>query len=132
MSVLVRNVTRETYAKLGKQFIASNDNTGFVIALRKVRKGDTNHPATVKQWGAWFAYFQSKGISTKFMETRDYYTVPAEWPHQFDADAPVSADYSVGEEFSRRHHKERARLKLVAEQKTVPARQPLDAGPDLT
>ena len=117
MTQLVRGVTRETYQKLGKQFIASNDNIGFVIARRRVTKGDTQYPPTLQQWGAWRSYFQGKGISTRFMETRDYYTVPTEWPHQFDADAPVSADYAIGDEFYSRHHRERARLKDAAAQK---------------
>lgn len=83
-------VTADNYAMLGSQFIANNSGRGFVIARRNVSYKDIE--ATPRQWAAWIGYLKRIGYSTGQIETRGYCTVPAEWPHAFDASAKFQDD----------------------------------------
>lgn len=97
---LARDVTAETYAVKAKAFILANDNVGFVIAIQDTAKADA---ITARQWGAWLSYFKRLGIKgyPALMERLGYFTVPAEWPHLFDADATVQSDNAAADGFER-------------------------------
>jgi hypothetical protein len=101
---LVSGVTNETYAKLGSRFIAAHDGEGFLIALKEGKSHGVEYHPTLQQWGAWLSYFRRKNIPTRFMKTRDYWTVPAEWPHLFDTEASIQSDMEAGWHFENRSH----------------------------
>lgn len=44
-----------------------------------------------EQWRAWHGYFQSKGLAmlVEMMDNGHERTVPTDWPHDFDGDAPT-------------------------------------------
>ena len=60
---------------------------GFVI--RGIAPEDQGTP-TPAQWKAWLDWFYAKGIPTTFARKRMVYTVPCEWPEQFDPSWPAS------------------------------------------
>lgn len=99
---LVHDVTEENYQHVGSAFIGMFG--GAIIALADGRRNDLDWKATPKQFGAWYAYFKRKGIETKFMMEQgrkgNPWTVPAPWPHEFDADATVQEDYTAGQYFA--------------------------------
>lgn len=97
---LVSGVTKDNYASLASAFIGQNEG-GFVIALRPMKKQGEDFSASVKQFGAWHSWLKSLGYQTKLMDDRGYYTVPAEWPHLFSTEATVQVDMRVGEQFER-------------------------------
>lgn len=108
---LVHGVTAENYRDLGKAFIGMQGH-GFLIALRKGKTQGVEYEQSLRQWGAWLVYFHDKGIKTTFMQSREFYTVPAEWPHLFDGDATVQGDMVAGEEFERHIHRKWATEKI--------------------
>ncbi|TXH51317.1 MAG: hypothetical protein E6Q97_18660 [Desulfurellales bacterium] len=134
-------ITAETYARRGSEFIAQAGK-GFAISLYASRKAGQDLPATPKQWGAWLAYFRSKGIPYAWMARQRVVTVPAEWPHQFDADATAEGDKEAAEDFYREHAaREEARKRRAkgndlfetagaADAKTMAARFRDEAGKD--
>jgi hypothetical protein len=109
-SFLASNVTRENYTSKASDFVKVAGE-GFIIALREGKVQNLDYDATPKQWGAWRAYFVARKINTAFMDKQGNdgkpYTVPAEWPHLFDADATVQDDYAAGEYFISRRRPER-------------------------
>lgn len=109
MADLVRNVTGENYGQLGSDFIAVNGGTGFIVALRDGQAQGVEYMQTLRQWGAWYAYFVRIKHKAFAMLKREYYTVPAEWPHLFDATATFLQDVDVGAEFERRYRAKLAR-----------------------
>lgn len=92
---LVIGVTKDNYGEKGSKFIELNGKKGFVISRHGAQKGKDVFAPTLKQWAAWRRYFVGKGIDVRWFDTRDYYTVPAEWPHLFDAEATVAGDYAA-------------------------------------
>lgn len=114
MAEALRNITAETYAKAGKAFIGVQGH-GFVVALEAKRIEGDLLPASLRQWGAWRAYFLRKKISHGIMERKGYYTVPAEWPHQFDADASMLDDMEAGQVFEREFRAQQARERSMAD-----------------
>ena len=77
-------ITCHNFIEIGKAFMYAQDNSGFVIA----REAGHDYPVTLREWGAWMAWRKSKNLSRKFADKQGYYTVPARWPHLFDADWP--------------------------------------------
>jgi hypothetical protein len=108
---LASGVTGETYARLGSQFIQARGH-GFVIAKRNIpakRDGDGEDvKATPRQWGAWLAYLAHIGYRNNHLLKADYWTVPAEWPHLFDASASVVDDYQAADDYERAQAFERS------------------------
>ena len=109
---LVHGVTRENWPLIARQFIGANG--GFVLGLEAGEVQGVPIPQTPRQWGAWRAYFKKKGIPTTFMDAKakataenrtsvnpHCWTVPAEWPHMFDAEATVQEDHEAGNWFMR-------------------------------
>lgn len=102
----------ETYQKLGGAWIATNG--GFVLGLAEGELQGVKIPQTPRQWGAWRAYFKDRGIPTAFMDAKakltaenkltknpHCWTVPTEWPHEFDTEATVQGDHEAGNWFMR-------------------------------
>lgn len=102
----------ETYKKLGGAWIATKG--GFVLGLAEGELQGVKIPFTPRQWGAWRAYFKERGIPTSFMDAKakltaenkltknpHCWTVPTEWPHEFDTEATVQGDHEAGNWFMR-------------------------------
>lgn len=100
------------YAKLGAARI--KERGGFVLGLAEGECQGETIPFTPRQWGAWRAYFKARGIKTTFMDAKakataenklaknpHCWTVPAEWPHEFDSEATVQGDHEAGNLFMR-------------------------------
>jgi len=102
-------VTADNYPAKAKAFILAHGNQGFVVANRPTA---TTHVSavTLRQWGAWLSYFRSIGKKgyPELMERQGYFTVPAEWPHLFDADATVQGDNQAADGYEARE-RERVR-----------------------
>lgn len=105
-------ITPEAYTKLAGQHI--RERGGFVLGLEEGECQGVKIPFTPRQWGAWRAYFKERGINTTFMDSKALataankltvnphcWTVPTEWPHEFDAEATVQGDHEAGNWFMR-------------------------------
>lgn len=92
-------MTAENYGTIGRAFIGLKG--AFVVALEETKVQHDIFPATLRQWGAWRAYFRRVKIPTRLMEAKKIYTVPAEWPHMFDAGASMADDFDAGINFER-------------------------------
>lgn len=55
----------------------------------------TNGENRMREFGAWVAYFKHLGMPTRWFEEREAITVPARWPHMFDAEREVQTDYAA-------------------------------------
>lgn len=102
----------ETYLTMGKAWIATKG--GFVLGLEEGECQGVRFGQSPRQWGAWRAYFRERGIKTTFMDAKilatannrqtvnpHCYTVPTEWPHEFDSEATVQGDHEAGNWFMR-------------------------------
>lgn len=106
MTALATGVTGENYGDKGHAFIVANAGKTAVVLQRASSRlrdaaGDplALTPERIRQWGAWLAYFGRIGYNTRFMRQRDFYTVPAAWPHEFDAEATMLGDYAAGDDY---------------------------------
>jgi hypothetical protein len=93
----VTDVTAQNYSDLAIAFMRQNGGVGFVICRRECPINGQSElgKATPAQWAAWRAYFARLGVKLTLMDGRDYYTVPAEWPHLFDALATIGDDHAA-------------------------------------
>lgn len=98
---LASGVTSESFAKLGSAFVAARGG-GFLIALANGESQGQKYTQTLKPWGAWLAYRKRKKLPLAAMNIARYFTVPAEWPHLFDADTWEPEDNMAGAEFETR------------------------------
>lgn len=105
-------MTPEAYLAMGKAWIATKG--GFVLGLEAGECQGVAFGQSPRQWGAWRAYFKERGIKTTFMDAKALataankqtvnphcYTVPTEWPHEFDSEATVQGDHEAGNWFMR-------------------------------
>lgn len=113
----VTGVNRNTYATLAKEFILARGDTGFLIATKFTRTKGSVTEKTTDEWGAWLAYFFRMGIKTALMEAKGYYTVPSQWPHEFDENAPPEDDYEAAGHHRRVLHR---RIAQEAEDRLTP------------
>lgn len=90
------DITAENYAEKAKAFITLKGSSALV-ACRSGSCQGVRYEADLKRWGAWLSYFKWLKCKTHFMESREFYTVPADWPHQFDAGMTMEADVEAGE-----------------------------------
>lgn len=106
---LVRNITRETYTKAAVAFCEMNDGMAYEVSLEPYLREHNSVSATEREWGAWYAYFAAKGISTRVMkwqaEGGKPTTVPARWPNEFDADWTLAQDLESANHFMSRLRK---------------------------
>lgn len=106
------SMNAETFGKLGKAWIDTKG--GFVLGLAEGECQGVKIPQTPRQWGAWRAYFKERGIKTGYMDAKakataeskaavnpHCWTVPTEWPHEFDSEATVQGDHEAGNWFMR-------------------------------
>lgn len=100
---MVRNITRETYTKAAVSFCDLNDGIAYEVSLEPFLREHDQVNATEREWGAWYAYFTAKGISTRVMkrqaEAGKPFTVPARWPNEFDADWTMAQDMESANQF---------------------------------
>jgi hypothetical protein len=102
----------EAYLTMGKAWIATKG--GFVMGLEEGECQGVKFPQAPRQWGAWRAYYRERGIKTTFMDAKALataanklavnphcWTVPTEWPHEFDSEATVQGDHEAGNWFMR-------------------------------
>lgn len=104
---LAFGVTGANYVEKAKTFMVLRGGKGAMICQRSgLTRGDMKPiEADLRKWGAWMAYFVRIGRprpTRKFIESRDYQMVPAEWPHEFDGAATVLDDENAASEFVRR------------------------------
>jgi hypothetical protein len=105
-------INAETYSKLGKAWIETKG--GFLLGLEEGECQGVKFGQSPRQWGAWRAYFKERGIPTAFMDAKarataankqtvnpHCWTVPTEWPHEFDSEATVQGDHEAGNWFMR-------------------------------
>lgn len=113
---LVRNVTAANYQELGSAFVGLYG--GAVIALADGKSQGEEWTANPRQWGAWRAYLAKRKINIKFMDARakegKCWTVPADWPHNFDGDATLQEDQEAAAWFMRNYRPERLDLASAA------------------
>jgi hypothetical protein len=106
---LATGVTGLNYAEKGKRFIETNPGRCVTLVKEASSKRDAAGNAmkpteeSLRQWGAWYSYLRSIGYNTKLMVARDYWTVPAPWPHEFAAEATIAQDYVAGDLFYHKH-----------------------------
>lgn len=115
----VRNVTPQNFERLAKEFMARNQMGWSII-------NPVNDP---QLWGAWFAYRRAKKLGTEFMRQRcremlemrpaqldqTGWTVPCDFPSDFDADRDWLDDKAAGDFFMDKLHERRQRLKAENE-----------------
>lgn len=105
-------MTPENYLKTGAAWI--KERGGVVLGLEAGQCQGVEFGQSPRQWGAWRNYFKERGIKTTFMDAKllatvqnrqtvnpHCYTVPTEWPHEFDAEATVQGDHEAGNWFMR-------------------------------
>ena len=119
-------INPESYLKLGKAWIETKG--GFVLGLEEGECQGVKFEQTPRQWGAWRAYFKERGIPTAFMDAKakatatnkqtvnpHCWTVPTEWPHEFDSEATVQGDQEAANWFMRNYRPERLDLASAAQ-----------------
>jgi hypothetical protein len=89
---LARNVTKDTLTLKAKVFVEMG--SGEWVSVGKP-SDLTNGEARVREFGAWIEYFKTLGMPTRWYEERVNITVPARWPHMFDAEREVQTDYAA-------------------------------------
>ncbi len=115
----VRGVDKENYATLGKAFIIANEGTGFFI-VRDAIWATSEFPHTPREWGAWMEYLDSKRISRRVFYAKGQGTVPAQWPHQFDADWLPGNDEQAADIFEAKLARENRAASIKATAKGIP------------
>lgn len=79
----VTGLTLATFWTAAKVF-AMAAGKGFVL-IRDKAWATSEFPHTPREWGAWMAYFRARRLHTMVFERQGKATVPAQWPHLFDA-----------------------------------------------
>lgn len=102
------DVTPDNYSDCAVDYMTLAGK-GSIVARWSGNCQGVRYEADPKRWGAWLAYFKRKGMKTAFFESRDFYTVPADWPHQFDADVSLSEDTEAGEAHLLKVRRDQAR-----------------------
>lgn len=93
----IRGINAENYFAMGKAFIGAQEK-GFVI-IRDQAWATHEFGHTPREWGAWMSYFRSRRIKAVVFEKQGKGTVPARWPHLFDADWHPDNDEQAADMF---------------------------------
>jgi hypothetical protein len=89
---LARNVTKDTLTLKAKVFVEMGSGEWMSVG----KPSDlTNGENRMREFGAWVEYFKTLGMPTRWYEERVNITVPARWPHMFDAEREVQTDYAA-------------------------------------
>jgi hypothetical protein len=107
MSASLRtDVNCDNWVYLREQFMDFNGGKGFFLTLKPRWVHGELQRSSIRQWGAWRAWFKSKKISTVWMDAvakgagkHGGFSVPAEWPHMFDMQATLVGDHIAGNAF---------------------------------
>lgn len=116
---LARDVTKDNLILKAKAFVEIG--SGEWVTVGKPTEL-TNGENRIKEFGAWIAYFQQLGLRTQWYEERVNITVPARWPHMFDADRDVQKDYAAAGVWVAQSEMER-RLELETTELTPEQKQ---------
>ena len=104
-------VTAENYTALAKAFAQANG--GSTVCLVDRTECGVFIPADPRRWGAWRSYLLSLGMPVRFMDAGGamgrIVSVPAAWPHLFDAKRLRAEDDMAGVKFERGYRPENAR-----------------------
>lgn len=108
----ITGVTAENYTALAKAFAQANG--GSTVCLQDRTEHGVSIPADPRRWGAWRAYLRSIGMPVRFMDAGGalgrIVSVPAAWPHQFDAKRIRAEDDIAGVKFEQGYRPERTDL----------------------
>lgn len=119
----VRNITNENFEPMAAAFANLNDGVCFEIGLEDWLRDGLLRPAKIGQWMAWRDYRIKKNLSVRFMDhqarRKKQWTVPSEWPHEFDAERTIADDMMVEARFKYNPFAE----KIVDENYDVAKRQ---------
>jgi hypothetical protein len=111
-----------TYPAAAQAYLQARGG-GFVLALAAGKKGGVSFEASPEQFGAWLRYFEKIkyfGMAS-FMRIHHSridacFTVPAEWPHQFDMrQATVQDDHYNGQVFKKGYRPVRVEMADAAQ-----------------
>jgi hypothetical protein len=109
------DITGQNYSEKVKAFMVANGGTGFLLRRRSeitelARYWLKDEPdwkySTPRQWGAWLAYLKRLHKAISF-HSRDYVTVPSEWPHEFDSGTTVQGDHAAADAYERQQAAEK-------------------------
>jgi len=99
-------INATNYGEIAKAFAAAK-GTAVALALADGFHAGVPVKERIPQWGAWRAYFRERDIPVTFMDAMatagKAFTVPTEWPHEFDSEATVQSDHDAGQSFRRNH-----------------------------
>lgn len=108
----ITGVTADNYTALAKAFAQANG--GSTVCLQNRTEHGVSIPADPRRWGAWRAYLRSIGMPVRFMDAGGalgrIVSVPAAWPHQFDAKRMRAEDDIAGVKFEQGYRPERTDL----------------------
>jgi len=126
-------INAANYEAQAKAHAKANGGVGFVIRAFEGEKGSiqSKQLATPAQWSAWMAYFDAKGIPSKFARKRGMTTVPAEWPHQFDGQWVIETPPPLQPPRTEYVSPERRKQLAAMLRGSVAASAPVAATPDL-
>ena len=100
---LMRNVTKENYQKLAELFVSSNDDAAYMVCPVPFMVDEVLNASTGPEFGAWRAYREKLGLKLglmdEFAQKAKPWTVPAKWPHEFDAGRSSADDEMAGRYF---------------------------------
>lgn len=116
---LARGVTKDNLTAKAKAVVELG--SGEWISVGKPCEA-TNGENRMREFGAWVAYFEGLGLPTRWFEGREAITVPARWPHMFDAEREVQVDYNAAGIWMNRIEMER-RAELERPELTPEQRQ---------
>jgi len=114
---LARAVTKDNLIAKAGAFTSFHDDEWVTVGKPCSL---TNGEDRTREFGAWMAYFNHLGMSTGWFEKRETITVPARWPHMFDAEYEVQTDYAAAGVWVARLEMER---RLEAETKELTPEQ---------
>lgn len=116
---LLRNITNENFEAMASAFSNLNDGICSILSLEPWVHSGIEKPATIGPWMAWRDYRISKRLSIRFMDhmakSNKRWTVPALWPHEFDADRSVADDMKIESHYRANPFKEKPRDHNISE-----------------
>jgi hypothetical protein len=85
-------ITKANYVQRAQDFVKAHGDEGFVIRWKVAERRGSNVEGdfTPGQWRAWLAYYDRIGLPTTYLRQHGVGTTPAEWPEDFDPNAPPS------------------------------------------
>lgn len=90
------DITGSNYAKKANEYAKGSGRDEFPVIKKWL---DKDRGLMTGQWKAWLTYWEGVGAKSTLalVYDRDSWTVPTEWPHQFDAQAQWAVGDPVGD-----------------------------------